>query len=126
MSQGEKAAENVKSGIKGVFGATEDIRKNINSFADDLIGGNKTHESTGIHPHAKQAGAEAEAATEKAGQKMSSHQHSGQTVGGSDPVAGTTTSGQATTTGIHTDSHATGAPVVDEHPTKPTSGMGTQ
>ncbi|EME86026.1 uncharacterized protein MYCFIDRAFT_81972 [Pseudocercospora fijiensis CIRAD86] len=123
MSQGEKAAENVKSGIKGVVGATEDIRKNINSFADDLLGSN--HESTGIHPHAKQAGGEAEAATEKAAEKLSSH-HGGQTVGGSDPVAGTTTTGGATTTGIHTDSHATGAPVTDEHPTKPTSGMGTQ
>ncbi|KXS94386.1 hypothetical protein AC578_6588 [Pseudocercospora eumusae] len=119
MSQGEKAAENVKSGIKGVFGATEDIRNNINSFADELIGGNKTHESTGIHPHAKQAGAEAEAAIEKAGNDR-------QTVGDSDPVAGTTTTGRATTTAIHTDSHATGAPATDKHPTNPTSGMGTQ
>lgn len=32
----------------------EGLRKNINAFADDIVGGNKTHESTGISKDAKE------------------------------------------------------------------------
>lgn len=38
--------------------ATEDVRKNINSFADELLGGNKTHQSTGFSKDAKAVGSE--------------------------------------------------------------------
>jgi hypothetical protein len=34
----------------------ESLRTNINSFADNLLGGNKEHGSTGIHHDAKKTG----------------------------------------------------------------------
>lgn len=50
--------------------AGEGIRKNVNSFADELLGSNKTHSSTGIHPDAKKTGNEAEKGVENAGKKL--------------------------------------------------------
>ncbi|USW50342.1 hypothetical protein Slin15195_G036610 [Septoria linicola] len=59
-AQGERAAEEVKGGVKGLHNLTEGIRHNVNAFADDLIGGNKTHKSTGFSSDAKLAGKEIE------------------------------------------------------------------
>ncbi|SMR46841.1 unnamed protein product [Zymoseptoria tritici ST99CH_1A5] len=69
MSEGNKAAEQVKGGFKSVGDLGESIRSNINSFADDLLGGNKTHESTGFSNDAKALGREVEKGAETAGQK---------------------------------------------------------
>ncbi|KAF2216596.1 hypothetical protein CERZMDRAFT_104799 [Cercospora zeae-maydis SCOH1-5] len=59
-AQGEKAAEEVKGGLRGFNNWAEGIRKNINAFADDLVGKKKTRESTGFSNDAKLAGKEVE------------------------------------------------------------------
>ncbi|KAL9534216.1 hypothetical protein SMMN14_01832 [Sphaerulina musiva] len=65
-AQGEKAAEEIKGGIKGLNNLSEDIRQNINSFADDLLGGHNSHSNSNSHPStgfsndAKVAGEEVE------------------------------------------------------------------
>ena len=81
MAEGQKAAENTKSafhqaGVRYISlnsefmslttlqQTSESLRENVNSFADNLLGGNKQHESTGIHPDAKKTG---EGAVEGAG-----------------------------------------------------------
>ena len=46
------------------------MRNNINSGADELLGGNKTRDSTGIHPDAKKTGNEMEKGVESAGKKI--------------------------------------------------------
>ena len=50
--------------------AGEGLRKNVNSFADNLLGGTKTHSSTGIHPDAKKAGNDLEEGVKDAGKKL--------------------------------------------------------
>ena len=64
--------------------ATEDMRKNVNSFADELLGGNKsTHSTAGgtgdIHPDVKKTGEGIAqgigAAAGKLGQATSDHKH---------------------------------------------------
>ncbi|TKA26678.1 hypothetical protein B0A50_04786 [Salinomyces thailandicus] len=70
MSQGQKAAEDTKGIFKGLSDATEDARKNVNSYADNLAGGNKTHESTGIHPDAKRTGEGMQKGVEGLGRKI--------------------------------------------------------
>ncbi|KAK5684830.1 hypothetical protein LTS10_002905 [Elasticomyces elasticus] len=66
--EGAHAAEEVKGVFKGFNNATENLRKDINSFADNLVDKNHsssthttrtTHTTTGsggIHPDAKNAG----------------------------------------------------------------------
>ncbi|KAK5703848.1 hypothetical protein LTR97_002861 [Elasticomyces elasticus] len=63
--QGARAADDVKGVVKGFSNATEGLRQNINSFADNLVDKNysssthTTHTTTGsgdIHPDAKKAG----------------------------------------------------------------------
>jgi len=65
MSSGEKAAEQTKGFVKGVGDVTESLRKNVNSFADDMIGSKSnthsnaadgTHASTGFSNDAQKAG----------------------------------------------------------------------
>ena len=75
MAEGEKAAESIRSafhraGVSETHSALnlpftlltalqevpESLRTNINSFADNLLGGNKQHDGTGIHPDAKKTG----------------------------------------------------------------------
>ncbi|KAK5129468.1 hypothetical protein LTR08_003228 [Meristemomyces frigidus] len=71
MSSGQKAAEETKSVFSQVGQASEDIRKNVNSYADNLLGGgNKVHGSTGIHPDAQKAGTELQRGVEQAGAKL--------------------------------------------------------
>ncbi|KAK4631653.1 hypothetical protein CLAFUW4_03819 [Fulvia fulva] len=44
---GERAAEQTKGIFKGIGDATESLRKNVNAFADDMIGGkSNTHANT--------------------------------------------------------------------------------
>jgi len=70
MSSGQKAADETKSVFSQVGQASEDIRKNVNSYADNLLGGNKTHGSTGIHPDAQKTGTELQKGVEQAGAKL--------------------------------------------------------
>ncbi|QIW96359.1 hypothetical protein AMS68_001877 [Peltaster fructicola] len=58
MSSGQQAAEETKGALKGAYVATEDARKNVNSFFDNVIGDNKTHSSTGFSQDAKAVGNE--------------------------------------------------------------------
>ncbi|RMY77610.1 hypothetical protein D0863_01210 [Hortaea werneckii] len=55
--------------------ASEDLRKNVNSYADNVLsssnhGTGKTHHSTGIHPDAKKTGEETKKGLEGAGKKL--------------------------------------------------------
>ncbi|KAK4948337.1 hypothetical protein LTR10_012871 [Elasticomyces elasticus] len=86
--QGARAADDVKGVVKGFsFGdaqtgwqnATEGLRQNINSFADNLVDKNHNssthteHRTTGsgdIHPDAKKAGQVLERGVNSAGQKL--------------------------------------------------------
>ena len=54
---------------------SESIRKNINSYADNILGGNKTHSSTGIHPDAKKTGHELEKDATAAEEKIEGFVH---------------------------------------------------
>lgn len=54
---------------------SESIRKNINSYADNILGGNKTHSSTGVHPDAKKTGAELEKGAGEAEKKIEDFVH---------------------------------------------------
>ncbi|EME43186.1 hypothetical protein DOTSEDRAFT_72537 [Dothistroma septosporum NZE10] len=52
MSSGQDAAEKTKGGIKELGNMAESIRKNVNSFADDLIGSKSgTHSNTADGSH---------------------------------------------------------------------------
>ncbi|CZT19963.1 uncharacterized protein RCC_05820 [Ramularia collo-cygni] len=66
MSQGQKAADEIKGGFKAIGDLGEGIRKNVNSFADNLADG-KTHESTGFSSDAKAAGEQVNKGLENAG-----------------------------------------------------------
>ncbi|KAM3423134.1 hypothetical protein BST61_g588 [Cercospora zeina] len=59
-ARGEKAAKDFKGSLRGFNNWAENIRKNINTFADDLVGKRKTHQSTGFSNDAKVAGKEVE------------------------------------------------------------------
>ncbi|KAK6390052.1 hypothetical protein LTR65_005863 [Meristemomyces frigidus] len=48
MAEGQKAAEETKGVVKGLGQVSEGLRKNINSFADNIVGGNKGT-TTGTH-----------------------------------------------------------------------------
>ncbi|CAK1361679.1 hypothetical protein CB0940_02974 [Cercospora beticola] len=127
-AQGEKAAEEVKGGLRGLNSLAEGIRKNINTFADDLIGNKKTHESTGFSSDAKLAGKEVEDAV--SGSLTTTTTHPTTTTDAAAPVPATnatgthgvsdsTTAGHApapaaapVVSGSTPDSHATGQPVV--------------
>lgn len=45
----------------------ESVRKNVNSFADSLLG---THKSTGYHPNARETGKDIEKGVDDAGKKL--------------------------------------------------------
>ncbi|KAK3704990.1 hypothetical protein LTR37_013507 [Vermiconidia calcicola] len=70
MAEGQRAAEETKSVFHQLGHASEGLRKNINSYADNLVGGNKVHGSTGIHPDAKKTGDELGKGVETAGRKV--------------------------------------------------------
>ncbi|KAI7553522.1 hypothetical protein KC331_g1173 [Hortaea werneckii] len=75
MSGGQKAAEDTKGVFKGLGEASEDLRKNVNSYTDSILSSNshgtgKTHQSTGIHPDAKKTGEETKKGLEEAGKKL--------------------------------------------------------
>ncbi|KAI6839818.1 hypothetical protein KC332_g6495 [Hortaea werneckii] len=75
MSGGQKAAEDTKGVFKGLGEASEDLRKNVNSYADNMLnnsshGTSNTHQSTGIHPDAKKTGEETKKGLEGAGKKL--------------------------------------------------------
>lgn len=53
MAEGQRAAEQTKGFFHQAGEASESLRQNVNSFADNLLGGNKQHSSTGVHPDAK-------------------------------------------------------------------------
>ncbi|KAK5128798.1 hypothetical protein LTR85_000131 [Meristemomyces frigidus] len=48
MAEGQKAADETKGVFKGLGAMGEDLRKNINSFADNLVS-DKTTSNTGTH-----------------------------------------------------------------------------
>jgi len=48
MAEGQKAADETKGVFKGLGAMGEDLRKNINSFADNLVSDKKTT-NTGTH-----------------------------------------------------------------------------
>ncbi|KAK3725459.1 hypothetical protein LTR37_000429 [Vermiconidia calcicola] len=70
MAEGQRAAEETKSVFQQLGDASEGLRKNVNSYADNLIGGTKTHGSTGIHPDVKKTGDELGKGVETAGRKV--------------------------------------------------------
>ncbi|EMC92282.1 hypothetical protein BAUCODRAFT_151697 [Baudoinia panamericana UAMH 10762] len=75
MAEGEKAAKETKGAFSAIGEMGEDVRKNVNSFADELLGGNKsTHHPSGgtgdIHPDAKKAGDSLQKGVDDAGRKL--------------------------------------------------------
>ncbi|KAK3047733.1 hypothetical protein LTR09_010847 [Extremus antarcticus] len=99
MAEGRKAADETKGVLKGIGNATEGLRNNINSFADELAG-DKSHANAraqGTHPD--------------------STTHHGVTGTHSDPTTthgttgvhtGATTTAHGPSSGIHPDAKKTG------------------
>lgn len=48
----------------------EDIRKNVNFYADNLLGGNKSHGSSGFSSDAQQAGKDIQKGADSVAQKI--------------------------------------------------------
>ena len=121
-ASGECAAENTKGFFKGVGDATESLRKNVNAFADDMIGSkSNTHANTADRDreyttgHVAGSGVTHDASTgigalhphDRPG-ALSSHDTTGLT-GNTHQGTGTTNTANTASTGIHPDAQKTAA-----------------